>query len=375
MREAVPDRLVEVLTPHGPDEPAPLRDEDPADAVPLAGDHRLRDGLVGRDGSRGPRHHVARRERLADRARERLQDAFARNRQRPFEHRRRRGRMPAPAQGGGQRARIEVRDAAAGDREHAPVHLDQDCQGAAVGQVDDLVCEVRDAVHVAGPRHGGDEHVDPAGLVGLQRVDQRVEQRALVVGQRRVQERGDRLLPRTVAAAPGERVGVARRGRWVRQRAGVLVDPEREDGRFQRRHGELAFRDHADQRRRQRAVLGDHRRRRVGPVRQLAGVVVEDDLLDPAVEHDRLELAESTSANRLDDDQAADRREVDPADLDHVQLVGVETVEVADVAVQRRGQRDRRVRVQPARGQLRRERVEVRVRVRGDDGLGLHVPA
>ena len=66
------------------------------------------------------------------------------------------------------------------------------------------------------------------------------------------------LLSRAVAQAPGERVGVAlRRGR-IGERAGVLVDAERERGRLERRRLELALGEDADERRRQRAVLREH---------------------------------------------------------------------------------------------------------------------
>src|SRR5207245_9232751 len=53
-------------------------------------------------------------------------------------------------------------------------------------------------------------------------------------------------------------------------------------------------------------------------------------------------------------------------------LVGVKPVEVADVPVQRAGERDHCVRIEPARGQHRRKGVEVRVPVRGDDFFGAH---
>src|SRR5690242_5936986 len=81
----------------------------------------------------------------------------------------------------------------------------------------------------------------------------------------------------------------ARRGR-VRERAGVLVDPEREHGRLEWRDRDLAFGEDAHERRRQRAVGGDDRVLGLDPFGQLRDVVVEDGLLHVRVERHRLEL-------------------------------------------------------------------------------------
>ncbi len=282
------------------------------------------------------------------------------------------GDVTSAAERGGDDSGVELGRAAAHDGEDPPVHLDEDDEGTAVGEVDDLVCEIRDAVDVIRPGHRRDEHLDPAGRVCLCCVDQRVQQGALVVAERGVQERGDQLLPRAVAQAPGERVRVALCRRRIRQRAGVLVDSEGEGGGFDRRHRQLPLGQHADQRRRQRAFLGDDRSRGIRPLRELAGVVVEDDLLNARIERDLLELTEARGADRLDDDQAPDRGAVEAGGLDDLELVGVQAVEVADVAVEGTGQRNDRVGVEAACGEHRRERVEVGVRVGGDDGLGLH---
>ena len=65
----------------------------------------------------------------------------------------------------------------------------------------------------------------------------------------------------------------------------------------------------------------------------------------------------------LDDDQAADRVGVEARGLDELELVRVEAGELAHVAVERAREADDGVRVEPARGQHRRERVEVGVPV------------
>ena len=77
---------------------------------------------------------------------------------------------------------------------------------------------------------------------------------------------------------------------------------------------------------------------------------------------------------RLDDDQAADRADLEPRGLCELELVGVQAVELADVAVQRARQAGDRLRVETTRGEQRREGVEVGVAVSRDDGLCAHRP-
>jgi hypothetical protein len=173
-----------------------------------------------------------------------------------------------------------------------------------------------------------------------------------------------------VAEAPGERLGVADAGVRVAERARVLVDPEREDGRLQRRDRDLPLGQDPDHRRRQRAVLREDEVLRLHPVGSLAGMVVEDDDLDGGVSGHLLELAQALAVDGLDHDQAPDRRRVEPAGLDQLEVVGVQPVELPDVPVQGAGERDRRAGVEPACGQHRPESVEVRVRVGDDDVHG-----
>jgi hypothetical protein len=98
-----------------------------------------------------------------------------------------------------------------------------------------------------------------------------------------------------------------------------------------------------DERRRERPVVGDDHVLGSRPLRRLARVMVEDDLLDVLVQSDLLELAQTGRVDGLNDDQAVDRVRLEPRGLDHVELVGVQPVELAHVAVERAGQRrDRR---------------------------------
>ena len=66
----------------------------------------------------------------------------------------------AAASSSGERLRV--------DAEHAAVHRDEQHERARVGQVDDLVGEVRDPVDVARPLDRGDEHLDAADSTRLE---------------------------------------------------------------------------------------------------------------------------------------------------------------------------------------------------------------
>ena len=104
-----------------------------------------------------------------------------------------------------------------GDGEDATVHLDEHDECPRVSEIDDLVREIRDAVHVLGPADGGEQDLFSLGVDGLEVVLERVEQVALGSGERSVQIRGDEILPGAVAQAPGERIGVALRARGIRE--------------------------------------------------------------------------------------------------------------------------------------------------------------
>src|SRR5919204_1475750 len=102
-------------------------------------------------------------------------------------------------------------------------------------------------------------------------------------------------------------------------------------------------------------------------------MMVEDDLVDLRIERQGLELAEPRGVDGLDDDQAPDRVELEPGSLDHeVQLVCVQAVELPDIPIQRSRQADDGAWIEPARRQHCRERVEIGVRVGGDDCFRTH---
>ena len=137
-----------------------------------------------------------------------------------------------------------------------------------------------------------------------------------------------------MSQAPRQRFRVAERDSRVAQRAGVLVDAEREHGRLERCDVELPLGEDRDHRRRQGAVVRADDVLRPDPVELLVTVVVEEDDLDLRVSRDTLEVAQASGVRRLDDDEALDRVEVDPCLLGDVELLRVQAIEVPDVAVQ-----------------------------------------
>jgi hypothetical protein len=80
-----------------------------------------------------------------------------------------------------------------------------------------------------------------------------------------------------------------------------------------------------------------------------ASVVVEDHGLHGRVTRHGLELPEAGRVHRLDDDQARDRVELEPAGLGKAELVGVQADEIADVLVQRAVQRRHGARIEAPR--------------------------
>ena len=182
----------------------------------------------------------------------------------------------------------------------------------------------------------------------------------------------EQLLPRAVPQAPRERVGVPLRRRRVRQRARVLVDAEREDRRLERRDGDLPLGEDADERRRQRTVSRTGRRCQASPTRANRP---HDGRRRPSPQPGRgppARARQTARIRRLDDDQPANGVELETRRLDELQLLGVQPAQLPDVAVERAGDADDGPRIEAAHGEHRRERVEVGVRVRGDDGLGPH---
>ena len=121
-------------------------------------------------------------------------------------------RVAAPAERRRDGRGIELRQARADDAEDASVHLDEADEREGVREVDDLVGEVRDAVDVGRPFDRGDQHLDAGDVLRLERRDERVEKRALVLRERRAQELRDYLLAGAVSQAPGEGLGVADAG-------------------------------------------------------------------------------------------------------------------------------------------------------------------
>ena len=80
--------------------------------------------------------------------------------------------MPAAAQHRGERSGVELGDAAARHSEDAAVHLDEHGEARAVGDVDELVREIRDSLDVLRRHRRGYENLEAGHLVGLERAEQ-----------------------------------------------------------------------------------------------------------------------------------------------------------------------------------------------------------
>ena len=368
------DRLVQILPADGADEAAVLDDEDPALGVALADDHRVGDGLVRADRPRAGRDMTcSAAHRLARSGRKALAKRLLGLGERAAEDRRGRLAVSAAAEARSDRGRVDLGRPAAGDREHALVHLDEQDERAAVGQVDDLVREVRDAVDVPRPGDGRDEHVHA-------RPRARSEPAAISAASssRSSSVRGvwRNRASRSWRAPWRRHHASASASRWVA--VGYVSEPvsswipSAKAVASSGGHRDLPLRQDSDERRRQRAVLRDHRVLGLHPVGQLAGVMVEDDRLDLRVARNRPRDRRGGRGRGLDDDQPPDRLRLEPRGLDGVELVRVQAEELAHVAVQRALDRDDGVRIEPASGEQRCERVEIRVRVRGDDLGCLH---
>ncbi len=351
VREIVRDGLVQILARDDALELGRLADEDPALAVLLALDHRVRDRVVRRDEPRGVRHDLARGERPSHGARQRGEHERPRFVERSAIDGRGRLGVTAAAERAGERRGVELGHAGARDAEDPLPHLHERDEAARIGEVDELVDEVRDPVDVLGPGDRGDEHLEAAGVVRLDPGDERLEERALLRPQGRVQVLGDHVLARAVAQAPAERVGVALGHRRIRERARVLVDAEREHGRLERGRLDLALGEDPDERGRERAVLREDEVLLAQPVGPLGLVVIEDDHLDAGPQRDLLELTQALGVDGLDDDQALDRLVVDRSRVGDLELVGMQPEELADVAVHRPGQRGDRARIEAPCGE------------------------
>ncbi len=97
------------------------------------------------------------------------------------------------------------------------------------------------------------------------------------------------------------------------------------------------------------------------------GVVVEGDHLDVRTPAEIAEVTEAVGVDGVDQDQPADTVAVHVRGIHHRDGVGVQRLELADVAVDRAAEADQGLGVQLVCGHHGRERVEVGVGVGGDE--------
>ena len=174
---------------------------------------------------------------------------------------------------------------------------------------------------------------------------------------------------RAAAHAPGQRLRVPRRRGGERERAGVLVDAEREHGGLERRHRDPALGDDAHEESDQRAVAGADQGVGVEVRRQVARVrvVVEGDDLHPVPAAQVAEVAEAVGVHGVDQDQAADGVPVHIRGVDHGDGVGVQSLELTHVAVDGAAETDLGLGIELVRRDHGGEGVEVGVGVCGDE--------
>ena len=151
VHEPVGDRLVEILATHRPDDAAALGDEHSALSVALAQRHRVADGVLRLDRPRRRRHDIAGAARL-------LRGLFECGDHQParfVEIRPQDGRgglcVPSATEGRRHGGGVHEIAAATYHREHSLLHFDEEHERLRVGEIDDLVREVRDPVHVLRP--------------------------------------------------------------------------------------------------------------------------------------------------------------------------------------------------------------------------------
>ena len=140
-----------------------LGDEHSALSVALTQRHRVADGVLRLDRPRRRRHDVAGAARLVRGLFECGDHQPARFAEiRPKDGR---GGLCVPSATEGRRHDGGVHEIAAAtyDREHSLLHLDEEHERLRVGEVDDLVREVRDPVHVLRPSNGCEQKLLPAG--------------------------------------------------------------------------------------------------------------------------------------------------------------------------------------------------------------------
>ena len=92
--------------------------------------------------------------------------------------------------------------------------------------------EQGDVLEIVRPGGAGDQQLDTGDAHGASRLHQPAQELTLLLAQSGAKEVSELLQAGTVTQAPGDRLGVALRGRSEGERAGVLVNAEREGGRL-----------------------------------------------------------------------------------------------------------------------------------------------
>ncbi len=146
------------------------------------------------------------------------------------------------------------------------------------------------------------------------------------------------------------------------------MNAQGEHGRFERGNGDATLGDDAHEERDQRTVGRAHEVLGRDERRQVAGVtvVVERHNLHVVAGAQVGQVAEAIGVHRIDQDETSHALTLNVAGIDHGNEVGVESLKVAHIAVDRAAQAHRGLGIELMRGYHRRKGVEVGVGVGRD---------
>ena len=288
-----------------------------------------------------------------------------------FAHRRRGGRrVPAAAEARGDGAGIDRADAAAPDHVDPRAHAHHDKNGAEVLHLAQLAGEDRKIADVAGTRGRGHPDLDAPDRVPPQGAQQVVEEQHLLGRE----VAGDLVRHdveiRPLFEQPRRGLQIAGRRRGEGQRAGVLVDAQRQQRRLLGGEGVAAPAQELDHQRGVRADLLDHLDD-PGDVLGARGVVVVDVHFHAGPGGDLGERADAVAPPGVDENDPGDLRRIERAQPRHPVAARRGLEILAQRPLLRAGEDELRPRVELLRRDHRGEGVELGLQVGGDD---LHLP-
>ena len=246
-----------------------------------------------------------------------------------------------------------------------PHHLDEDL---GVDEFHELVGDDAQALDVVGNIEDHRMYVDAAHPPQLHGVDHAHEGFAMLPGESAVQITLQQGLRGTQAHGGGQHLRIADGGARKGERAGVLVDAEREDGGGQTRYLHVALQQKVQHGGRAGAVGGKHPVLTLDEGRALGvlvKMVVEDHHLDVGTVDQPAQVADALGVGRVDDYQLPDLALVDQADAQYGQALPVQRHELPDVGIERAAEDDPGLGVEERGAHSRRQSVQIGVLMGG----------